>query len=146
MAIVNSIELNNILGKPYVPNLYRDVDSRARIMHWTFNPAGEVSGSTIRLGMLKKGWRLQHLWLIGPIIGQAGALLAVGVAGNTSKYVVAPFPVDVAVSRKVALLQANGGLEVFVTDTEIILTVSGADLLASATGPLLVEAEYTQGG
>jgi hypothetical protein len=91
---------------------------------------------------------LHAIRLVCPTIGQAGCSVVVGIAGNVDKFS-GPVPYLVDIPRVIHLPLyplTRGGMEVFTVDTEIILTTSSAALLASATGPLFVEAEFTRSG
>lgn len=144
MAISKSDQLTNEESKPRVLNPARDTDARVRSVTWTFTPASEPAGSTIRFGTLKKGWRIQGMDLVGPIIGAATAQLSIGVVGTVAKYKAAAV-VDAVTSA----INFNGTDalfygEVLAADTEIIGTTSVAALLSTSATPLKLVVRYTR--
>jgi len=146
MAIVKSVQLTNQESQPRVLNPARDVDARVRSAYFSFFPTAEAAGSTIRLGTIKKGWRIRPSRVVFPVIGAAGATISIGVTGTVAKYMAAT-AVD-AVSAVGGLYMAGTDAlfagEVVAADFELIATTAGGALLTSSTLALQIFFDYTR--
>lgn len=145
MAVFKSVQLTNAESSPVVQNSARDQDARSRVMVYTVtNPAGFVATDTVRLGTLRKGWRLLGMRITAPAtFGAATATFSLGVAGTAGKYAAA---IDIAAA---ASADANHTAalfhgEVLAADTELIGTFNTAGAGAGVAGTLVVVVRYSR--
>jgi len=137
MAIVKSDQLTKIEKSPAEQNPARDEDARSRVMVYTFTSAAEAAASTIRLGTLRKGWRLLGMRATAPAtFGAATATMSLGVSGTTAKYM-ALTDIAAALSADANHTAALFHGEVLAADTELIATTAVAAL---ETGDVLTVA------
>jgi hypothetical protein len=141
MATLKSDQLTNIEAVPAVQNPSRDEDARLRVKVFTWTATADVDPSTIRLGVLKKGYRLLGMRVTAPIIGDTGATLSLGVAGTVAKYMAAT-AIDAALSADANHTAALFHGEVLTEDVELIATLATADF--TATGVLTVVVRYSR--
>jgi hypothetical protein len=145
MAIVKSVQLTNAESTPVVQNPARDYDARVRMAYFSFFPTSEASGSTIRLGTLRAGWRIVKMEAAWPIIGATSATLSLGVSGTVAKYMAATaLDAASAANKQAAETSALFKGEALAADTELIGTTAGAALLTSTTNALQVFVYYTR--
>jgi hypothetical protein len=145
MAIVKSIELTNDELIPRVRNIPRDAEAAHRIATFTFFPSGEAAGSTVRFGMLRKGWRLQGMRFSVPTsIGAAGATMSLGIAGAVAKYMAATLLDSGANDKDLNCNDTSVFFygEVLAADVELIGTTAGGALLTSTVNKLIVQVRY----
>jgi hypothetical protein len=146
MAVFKGVELTNIEAVPSVQNPARDSDARSRKMIFTLpNVTGLVANDTIRLGTLRKGWRL-----LGMKFANAANLLAatstisLGISGTAAKYLsagaVGAAAVQLAANDTVAL----GYGSVLSADEELIATIGTAGAGSSPAAAAYVVVEYTR--
>ena len=147
MATVKSIQLANAESTPVVQNPARDSDARVRLAYYSFFPTAEASGSTIRLGTVRKGWRILPISkVVWPVIGAASATLSLGVTGTVAKYMAAT-ALDVVSAVGGVFFAGTDALfagEVAAADYELIGTTAGGALLTSSTLALQVFLFYTR--
>lgn len=141
MATLKSVQLTNIESVPAVQNPSRDEDARVRVKVFTWVATADVDPSTVRLGTLKKGYRLLGMRATAPIIGATGATLALGVSGTVAKYMAAT-AIDAALSADANHTAALGYGSVLTADEELIATLATADF--TATGTLTVTVFYSR--
>ncbi len=124
MATVKSDQLTNIEAIPVVQNPSRDEDARLRVKVFTYTATTLAAGSTIRLGTLKKGYRLLGMRATAPAsFGVATATLSLGIAGSVAKYMAAT-DVDAILAADANHTLALGYGSVLTADEELIATLA----------------------
>jgi len=146
MAVFKGVELTNIESVPSVQNPARDSDARSRKMIFTFpNVTGLVANDTIRLGTLRKGWRLLGMKFANAAnLLAATSTLSLGITGTAAKYLsagaVGAAAVQLTGNDTVAL---NYGA-VLAADEELIATIGTAGAGSVPTAAAYVVVEYTR--
>ena len=146
MAVFKSVQLTNIEADPSVRNPARDEDARRRAMVWTTpDITGLVANDTIRLGTLKKGWRLLGFNIVIPVNWLAAtATIDLGITGSEAKYLAAGVVGAAAVQLEAGHTSALNFGEVLTADAEIILKVETAGAGSAPTGVAFIVARYTR--
>lgn len=146
MAIFKSVQLTNIESSPAVRNPAADYDARKRVAVFVMpDITGLVATDTIRLGTLKKGWRLLGMQFIcAANWGAATSTISLGVTGTTAKYLsagaVGAAAVQLSGNDTVALIRG----QVLAADEELIATIGTAGAGSAPTAFAAVIVEYTR--
>ena len=138
MAIVKCIQLTNAESRPSVKNQSLDVGATVRFSTFEFGPPnGEAAGSTIRFGILRKGWRLLGMRIASPNnFGAPGCTMVLGIPGNTSKFLSGGVDLSGESTSDCNLTIARSYGEVLAADVELVGTTAGAALLSATSSPV----------
>ena len=146
MATFKSVQLTNIESSPAVRNPAADYDARKRVAIFVSpDITGLVANDTIRLGTMKKGWRILGMqfycaanWLA------ATATISLGVTGTTAKYLSAGAVGAAAVQLDAANTVALQRGQVLAADEELIATIGTAGAGSAPTAFAAVVVEYVR--
>jgi hypothetical protein len=146
MAVFKSVQLTNIEAIPSVQNPARDEDARSRVMVYTTpNITGLVANDTIRLGTLRKGWRLLGMNVVIPVNWLAAtATIDIGVSGTENKYLNAGVVGAAAVQLEAGHTAALNYGEVLAADTELVLKVETAGAGSAPTSVAFIVVNYSR--
>jgi hypothetical protein len=147
MAVFKSQQLSNIESVPSVQNSARDEDARSRVMVYQspVTIAGLVATDTIRLGTLRKGWRLRGMQIVIPVNWLAAtATISIGVTGTAGKYLTAGVVGAAAVQLDANNTAALFYGEVLAADTELVATINTAGAGSVPTAIAIVLVNYTR--
>jgi len=146
MATFKSTQLTNAESAPVVQNPARDYDARKRVAIFEIGDVtGLVATDTIRLGALKKGWRLLGMKFVCAANKLAAtSTISLGITGTTAKYLsagaVGAAAVQLTANDTAALI--NG--QVLTADEELIATIGTAGAGSSPAAFAYVMVEYTR--
>ena len=146
MAVFKSAQLTNIESTPPAQNPARDEDARSRVMVYIpATIAGLVATDTIRLGTLRKGWRLLGMSIVIPANWLAAtATISLGVSGTAGKYLAAGAVGAAAVQLDAGNTAALGFGEVLAADTELVATINTAGAGTVPAGTAYIVVKYTR--
>jgi hypothetical protein len=146
MAVFKSVQLTNIEAVPAVQNPARDADARRRAMVYEIGDiTGLIADDTIRLGTLRKGWRLLGFNIVIPANKLAAtATVDLGVTGTEAKYLAAGVVGAAAVELEAGHTAALNFGEVLAADIELVMKVETAGAGSAPTATAFVVARYTR--
>ena len=146
MAVFRSTQLVSSEAEPAVQVPARDNDARKRVA--VFIPqdiTGLVATDTIRLGTLRKGWRLLGMKIVIPANWLAAtSTISLGITGTVAKYlsagVVGAAAVQLDANNTSALLFGT----VLAADEELMATINTAGAGTTPAGPAVILVEYSR--
>lgn len=146
MAVFRSTQLVSSEADPSVQVPARDNDARKRVA--VFIPqdiTGLVATDTIRLGTLRKGWRLLGMKIVIPANWLAAtSTISLGITGTVAKYlsagVVGAAAVQLDANNTSALLFGT----VLAADEELMATINTAGAGTTPAGPAVILVEYSR--